>query len=180
MRYNWMDKDMVVKHINGIVKRCAEPLGIEVLSIVLYGSRAREPHNTQSEYEILILVGNETGLHKYIKLSNHIKLELIKSKLFQVKISVYTPDIFEELMYNDEVFGAFLYMICRENTIFHDKVGTFTSIKERISNNARKSEEKFLIQCIEFAKMLESEKWERKWEKTLAQYRYLNNRRNYF
>jgi hypothetical protein len=51
------------------------------------------------------------------------------------------------------------------------------SIKERLVVNTVKKEETFLIQCVEFAKMLGSEKWERKWEKTLMQFQYFKKRR---
>jgi len=34
-----------------------------------------------------------------------------------------------------------------------------------------------LEQCIEFSKMLGSEKWERKFDKTLMQIKYRNSRR---
>jgi uncharacterized protein len=180
MRYNWLEKDRVARHINEIVKKCAEPLGMEILSVILYGSRARGERSSQNDYEILLLASDETKMDQHIRFTNTIKLTLIKEKFLQVKISVYTPAIFEEIMYNDEVLGTFLYMICRENIILYDKLGTFQAIRERIVSNPIKKEETFLIQCVAFAKMLESEKWERKWEKTLVQFRYQQNRNNYY
>lgn len=180
MSRSWAPNDRVVVQVNSVIERCAENLGIEILSIVLFGSRARGDYNSQSDYEIMVLVRDGTEVEKYIRFTNVIRLELIKEKLFQAKIQVYTPEVFENILYDDELVGTFLYMICRDNVIFYDKMGTFTAIKERLARSETKSEEKFLSQCVEFAKMLGSEKWERKWEKTLLQLKYIKKRRGYY
>ncbi len=177
MRIDWFENDRVIKNIDIILEKCAKPFNVEIMSVVLYGSKARGDRNSQNDYEFLILVNNDTELKNFVKFTETIRLELLKEKIFQVKILVHTPEIFEDLLYNDKVVGTFLYIICKENIIIYDKYATFMSIKERLSVNNVKKEEDFLMQCVEFAKMLGSEKWERKWEKTLIQFQYMKRRR---
>lgn len=177
MRIDWLENDRILKNIDFVLENCAKPFNIEIMSIVLYGSKARGDRNSQNDYEFIVLVDNNTELNNFIKFTNTIRLTLIKEKLFMVKILVHTPDTFEDLLYNDKIVGTFLYMICKENIILFDRFGTFMSIKERLAVNNTKKEEEFLTQCVEFAKLLGSEKWEKKWEKTLLQFQYLKRRR---
>ncbi|MDP4182597.1 MAG: nucleotidyltransferase domain-containing protein [Bacillota bacterium] len=177
MRIDWLENDRFINKVDSILEKYSLSLGIEILSIVLYGSRARGDRNSQNDYELIVLVNNNTDLNSFIKFTNILRIELLKEKLFLVKLLVYTPDVFEELLYNDKVTGTFLYMICKENIILYDKFGTFITIKERLAANDVKKEEEFLNQCVDFARMLGSEKWERKWEKTLMQYKYMKRRR---
>jgi predicted nucleotidyltransferase len=176
MRKNWLETDRVVPKICKIFEKCAEIYNIEIRSVVLYGSKARGEIRSSNDYEVVLLVNDEIGTGNYIKLLNTIRIEFLKDKLVNVNLLIYTPDVFEEILYKDENVGTFLYMICKENTIVYDKKGTFTSIKERITSNNIKNEEVFINQCINFAKKLGSAKWEQKWEKVLMQYRYLKRR----
>jgi uncharacterized protein len=175
----WLEFDRVTKRINDILEGYAEQLGIEIISAVLYGSRARGDRNSQNDYEIMILVNNNAELSNYIKFNDAIRFALLKEKLIHVKILTYTPEVFEDILYNDNVAGTILFIMCRENIVLYDKLGTFTFIKEKLTGNVIKSEEKFLEQCVDFAKMLGSEKWERKWEKNLMQFQYLKKRKSY-
>jgi predicted nucleotidyltransferase len=147
------------------------------MSIVLFGSRAKGDFTSQSDYEFMIMVSNETPLERHILFQETMKLELLREKYLNVKLIVYTPEIFEEILYNDNMVGTYLYMICRENIVLYDRQGTFMYIRDRLTRSRDKSEEIFLQQCIEFAKVFGSEKWERKWDKTLMQFKYHNNRR---
>jgi uncharacterized protein len=57
-------------------------------------------------------------------------LELLREKLINTNILLYTPDIFEEILYYDKITGTILYMICKENIIIYDKNNEFKFIKE--------------------------------------------------
>jgi len=177
MRTNWLENDRVIGKIDSLVEKCSDQLNVEVVAIVLYGSKARGDRNSQNDYEFLIFVDNTTDTNKFIKFIETVRMELLKEKMLFVRVTGYTPEVFEDLLYNDRVLGTFLYMICKENIIIYDKYATFMSIKQRLIVSETKNEEEFLSQCVEFAKMLGSEKWERKWEKTLLQYRYMKKRR---
>jgi predicted nucleotidyltransferase len=177
MRIDWLENDRFINRVDAILESCVKSLSIEIMSVVLYGSRARGDRNSQNDYEFIVLVNNNTSLNTFIKLTDILRIELLREKLFLVKILLYTPEIFEEILYSDKVTGTFLYMICKENIIIYDKYGTFISIKERLAVNDIKKEEEFLNQCVDFARMLGSQKWERKWEKTLMQYKYMKKRR---
>ncbi|MCX7921789.1 MAG: nucleotidyltransferase domain-containing protein [Clostridia bacterium] len=172
----WLDYDRVISYMRTIIYKNAERLNIEVISAILYGSRAREDKNIQHDYELMILINNDIPLKSYIEFVNVLRIEVIKEKLIHVKVQVYTPQSFEDILYNDSIVGTFLYMICRENIILYDKYATFTAITERLANYTLKSEEVFLSQCVDFAKMLGSEKWRLKWDKILSQVRYNKKR----
>lgn len=174
---NWNTYDNNTILINKIINRCAEKTTVSLLSAILYGLRAKIIKNAQVEYEVLLFVEDNSVLESYIKFNSMIKIELIREKLNNVKIMVYTPSVFNDILFNDDVVGTFLYIICKENFILYDKFGTFMAIKESISSNSKKGEEEFLKQCVEFAKILGSQKWEQKWEKTLIQYQYKKKRK---
>ncbi|MEN8908120.1 MAG: nucleotidyltransferase domain-containing protein [Clostridiales bacterium] len=179
MRKNWLETDRVVPKICKILEECAKQYEIDIKSIILYGSKARGEIRSSNDYEIVLLVDDEIDTGNYIKLVNTIRIEFLKEKLINVNLLIYTPEVFEEILYKDENVGTFLYMICKENTIIYDKKGTFTAIRKRMSSNNIKNEEIFINQCIIFAKKLGSAKWEQKWEKVLMQHRYLKRRNNY-
>lgn len=180
MRIVSLANDRVLNRVTEIFERCAEQVGVVIVSVVLYGSRARGDYSSQSDYEFLILIEESTELEKFILLNDTLKYELLKQKCMNVKTLLYTPEIFEEILYKDTLVGTFLYMICRDNIPLFDRKGTFMYIRERLanSNNNRKSEEVFLEQCIDFSKQMGSEKWERKWDRTLLQFRYQKKRKS--
>ncbi|GAE87439.1 nucleotidyltransferase [Acetivibrio straminisolvens] len=179
MRSLSLANDRGLKRILDIMEQCSERVDVKLMSIVLYGARAKGDNTSQSVYEFLILSNNDTSLDKFILFNETVKLELLKEKYLNVNVLNYTPEIFEEILYKDEMVGTFLYMICRENIILYDRYGTFMSIRERMINSKIKSEEVFLRQCIEFSKKIGSEKWVRKFDKTLMHYMYRNNRRRF-
>ena len=179
METEWISNDRVIKKINAVIENCVEKLQAQIVSIVLYGSKARGDRNSQNDYEIMVLVENEIQLKDFIMLTNTIRLELLREKLVNAKVLVYTPDTFEDILYNEKITGTFLYMICKENIIIYDNHNEFKFIIERISRNSIKNEEEFLADCIEFTKSFGSEKWAQKWEKTLMQYKYLQKRRTH-
>lgn len=177
MKHEMIVNDRTILAFKEIVDRNVQNYNIDITSIVLYGSRASGDRNSNSVYELLVLLKNDVMLAEYIKFNESLKLELIKEKLSGVKFISYTPDAFEELMYNDPSIGAILYIICKENIVLYDKLGTFAAIKEKVARSEVKDEEEFLNQCISFAKMLRSEKWQRKYEKALLQYKYIKRRK---
>lgn len=174
--------DRVLNRVTDILEKCAEQVGVEIVSVVLYGSRAKDNFSSQSDYEFLVFMEEGTELIDFVRLNETIKYALLKERWLNVKTLLYTPEIFEELLYSDEVVGTFFYMVCRDNIVLYDRRGTFRAIKERLIsvNNNRKSEEVFLEQCIDFSKQMGSEKWERKWDRTLMQFKYRKGRRSLY
>lgn len=182
LRIRSISNDRVLNRVTEIFERCAQQVGVNLVSVVLYGSRARGDYTSQSDYEFLIFIEEKTELIKFILMNDTLKYELLKERCLNVKTLLYTPDVFEEVLYNDKLVGTFLYMICRDNIPLFDRKGTFRTIKERLtsSNNTRKSEEEFLEQCVEFARQMGSEKWERKWDRILMQFRYQKRRKSVY
>lgn len=169
-------KDKVLPRVNNLLKKCAKNANVELTSIVLFGSKATGNKNSQNEYEVLVLLKNDTTLEDYVKYTNIIRLELLKEKLSRVKTLVFTPQTFQNLLFKEEMIGTYLYIICKNNIIMYDKDNAFVSILRRILNSSLKQEEKFIKQCIKFAKDLGSEKWGQKWEKALMNLKYEKNR----
>ncbi len=177
MEYNQLSNDRVIIRVNNMISMISEKLHVEVKSVVLFGSRVRGIRNSQNEYEILIFLQSDIDLKRFITFTELITLELLREKIHNVKIKTYTPDIFENILYTDKILGTYLYMMCRECVILYDKYFIFREIQEKLFKNNVKDEEVFLNQCVDFARMFESEKWAEKWEKTLMQFRYLRKRR---
>ena len=118
----------IINRVKALLEELSKSMSIEVMSIVLYGSRARGDNTSHSDYELLILLADDTPLEKFISLSENLKLALLKEKYINVKPLLYR-EIFEEILYNDEIVGTFLYMICRENVILYDRYGNFMAIR---------------------------------------------------
>lgn len=177
MESKWVNRDKVLDKVMDLAGTAAQNLEVELLSMILYGSRARGDRNPQNDYEILILTDDGIELNTYILFNDTLKLELFKEKLFNVKIQSYTSEGFNKILYNNEITGTFLYMITKECIVIYDKCKTFGEIKEQISFNSFKEEETFIRQCIEFTRMFGSEKWAQKWEKILMQHNYSRKRR---
>lgn len=174
----FMGGDRTLPKVDSIIERSAAECSVEIISIVLFGSRAAGDRNSLNDYEVLVLISNDTDLESYIRFNNSVRLGLLKDRVNNVKILVFTPASFESILYKDKLVGTYLYIICRDNLVLIDKNNTFMSIHSRLSKNTIKPEEKFLEQCIEFAKDLGSEKWGRKWEKVLLQHKYQKKRKS--
>lgn len=177
MRQENLHRDKILKSSIEVVEGCAEAQNYEVVSIILYGSKARGDKNSQSEYELLVLLDDSITLKDYIKYCDTLKLKLIKKKLCSVKILVYTPSIFKDIFYTDNFVGTFLYAIYKDSIVLYDKLDIFVKLREQLTKNALKNEVHFLEQCIDFAKEMGSVKWEQKWERLLMQHKYLKTRR---
>lgn len=180
MSSEWLNRDRVIPCVKKILEEATKSADVEIGSLIIYGSRGAGDRNSSNQYDFLILIDSSTPLNKFVRFNSTLKLLILKEKLTTVKMLVYTPEIFEDLLYNDILIGTFLYMITRENIVIYDRDNRFRAICERLKNNTIKGEDKFLKQCINFARDLGSQKWERKWEKTLMHYNYMKKRREHY
>jgi len=57
---------------------------VKIMSIVLYGARAKGDKTSQSVYEFLVLSNNDTPLDKFILFNETVKLELLSEKYLNV------------------------------------------------------------------------------------------------
>jgi predicted nucleotidyltransferase len=174
----FMSGDRTLPKIDVVIQRAVAECSVEIVSVVLFGSRAAGDRNSLNDYEVLVLISNGTDLENYLRFNNYVRLELLRDRVNNVKILVFTPETFENILYKDRLVGTYLYIICRDNFVLLDKNNTFMSIQSRLRKNIIKPEENFMEQCIEFAKDLGSEKWGRKWEKVLLQHRYQKKRKS--
>lgn len=178
MKNDFILNDRQLPKIQELLKKCAQEAPAEIISTVLYGSKAKGDRNSLNEYEIMVMLENTTPVMNFIRFQNYVRMEILKQNLQKVKILEYTPETFEKILFEDTMVGTFLYIICRDHVILYDKDNYFIKILNKLIAGSEKSEETFLAQCIDFARELGSEKWERKWEKTLMQYRMLKRRKD--
>jgi predicted nucleotidyltransferase len=108
LRIRSISDDRVINRVTDIFERCAQQVGVSIVSVVLYGSRARGDYTSQSDYEFLIFIEENTELMKFVSMNETLKYELLKERCMNVKTLLYTPDVFEELLYNDKLVGTFL------------------------------------------------------------------------
>ncbi|WP_265443447.1 hypothetical protein [Acetivibrio straminisolvens] len=66
MRSLSLANDRGLKRILDIMEQCSERVDVKLMSIVLYGARAKGDNTSQSVYEFLILSNNDTSLDKFI------------------------------------------------------------------------------------------------------------------
>lgn len=180
MSHSFILKDRLIPRIRELIHECAHIVGVEITSLILYGSKAMGDRSSQNEYELVLLVDNDTSITNFIRFQNTIRIELLKQNLNKVKILVYTVEAFEEILFNDVLVGTFLYMICRDHIIMLDNNNEFVKILNRLINSKDKKEDEFLKQCIDFSRQLGSEKWERKWEKALMHYNIQKRKKEEF
>jgi len=78
-----MDKN--IEKIREIVESCAEANKLSVKKIILFGSRARKDNDNESDFDILLVVGENIGTVDKIKLfkaiNNTLAAELIPSDI---------------------------------------------------------------------------------------------------
>jgi predicted nucleotidyltransferase len=122
---DWLSRDNVLNKAYNTIEKCAQIVNVDVVSIVLFGSRVKKGNFSQGEYELLVIVPNDIGLDKYIKFCETTKIHMLASKLYNVKVLTYTLDIFENILYGDNIIDAFLYMIMTENIILYDNSNVF-------------------------------------------------------
>ena len=57
-----VSNDRVLNRVTQIFEKCSQQVGVDIVSVVLYGSRAKGDYTSQSDYEFLILVEDNTDL----------------------------------------------------------------------------------------------------------------------
>lgn len=176
MNKNSPIKDKTLCKIYQLIEKCENMSEIEIISIVLFGPKAQKISSSQSKYKILILIDEDSKPLNSAKFYEYLKIYLLSEKLYNVTCSVYTPNIFENILYNDDIIGSFFYIILKENIVLYDKMNIFYKIRERMISEAVKPEENFIKQCIRFSELMDSEKWKDRWEKRLMQHKYLKNK----
>ncbi len=98
-----MDEELL-EMIAWIVREEATRLGVRVEKIILFGSRARGDHRVGSDWDILVVVGNETDWRRKRRLSLRIRRRLYSLLQAPLDILIYRES---EIAWRARVKGGF-------------------------------------------------------------------------
>lgn len=161
-----MSENTVLKKLKKVVLDLADKYKINVLSIVLYGSRARGDYSFTSDYDCFIFLDEETSLLQYTQFISELRMLIYETG--KIKIYSNTPENFLKIMENNPFLGSFCYIIAVDGTSIYDPLEIFKKIKEKVEGmpTARKIE--FIKKCIKMSRRLGSPKWVNYWQAELS------------
>ena len=88
---------MIIKRIKTIITNVVRELGFNLTDIMLFGSRARGNYNSESDYDILVILNENIEVKEKHKLTTRISNELHKKiKFTSFDIIVKSLKAFEE------------------------------------------------------------------------------------
>lgn len=157
--------DPVVRKVKRLVKSVATKYGVEVLSIVLYGSRVRGGHTLNSDYDFFILLNDGTTLLQFTQFNAELRLKL--SQLGDIKLYANTFNNFKYIMKNNAFLGPFCYIIISEGLSIYDPRGVFKGLKAQVESLDTASKMQFVKKCAAMSKKLGSFKWFEYWNEKL-------------
>lgn len=168
------EKEPTLKNAVQIVLNVAEKYGLKILSIILYGSKARGDYSFDSDYDFFILFDNDTSLLQYTQFVSELRLAL--SRLEKVNLYSNTVENFRHIMVNNPFLGSFCYIIAAEGIPLHDPQGIFKKLSDEVSKLPIREKIRYVKKCVTMSKILGSPRWISYWKeklKTLETNRYL-------
>jgi len=160
-----LEDDPVVKKAVSTVLKVAEKYGVEVLSVVIYGSRAKGDFSFTSDYDCFVLLDDGTTLLQYTQL--HSELRMVVYQIGSVKIYSNTLQNFKRILQNNPFLGAFCYIIASEGVPVYDPNGRFRSVQEEVRGLPPEEKAKHVKRCITMSESLQSPKWVDYWRREL-------------
>lgn len=157
--------DSVFAKVEENVKKTADKYGLKLLSIVLYGSRARGDGSNNSDYDFLVLIGDDTNLLDFTQFNAELRAKLHRNS--NVEIFSNTLENFKKILYNNPFLGAFCYIIASEGRPLYDPENIFKKIQEEIRALPVKKKIEYAEKCLEMSRKMNYPKWIRFWNKSL-------------
>jgi len=157
----------LLRKVKSTVFRSARNHKLNVLSIVLYGSRAKGNFRAKSDYDIFVLLGDRTDLRRFIQFSAEARI--MSSKIGLVKLFACTRKDFEAMLSGNPFLGAFCYIIATEGKPIYDKGSAFKSIQKTVAAYPAEKRRKLLKACLEMSRKLGSKHWSKHWLKKLGE-----------
>jgi len=159
------EKDHVLKKAEQVVLNIAEKYGLKILSIILYGSKARGDYSFDSDYDFFVLFDNNTSLLQYTQFVSELRLALCR--LGSVKLYSNTVQNFRHIMVNNPFLGSFCYIIATEGIPLYDPQGVFEEIREEVAGLTLREKISYVEKCVEMSEILGSPRWVSYWRKKL-------------
>ncbi len=158
-------KDLIFTKVNTIVKKTADKYGLRLLSIILYGSRSRGDGSTDSDYDFLVLLGDDTTLLDFTQFNAELRAKLHRNS--NIEIFSNTLDNFKKMLYDNPFLGAFCYIIASEGYPLYDSDNVFKKIQEEIRSLSSKEKKKYVEKCLEMSRQMKYSKWITYWDNKL-------------
>jgi len=159
---------------NSIVRRCLQAVSrtaakykIDVLSIVLYGSRGRGDQSLDSDYDIFVLLSDRTTTFQYVQFSAEVRLMV--RRLPKVKLFSCREIDFKGMLKGNPFLGAFCYVITVDGNPIFDPKGRFRELKERMERLSKVAKRKHMIGCLQMSKRMGSLRWINFWRKKILE-----------
>lgn len=158
-------KDYVLKKTEQAVLGLAEKYGLRILSIILYGSRARGDYSFDSDYDLFILFDNDTSLLHFTQFISELRIALYR--FGNIKIYSNAVENFRKIMVNNPFLGSFCYIIVTEGVPLYDPKGVFKELQKEVENLTAREKRSYLKKCLEMSKTLGSPRWISYWRKKM-------------
>jgi len=159
---------------NGVVRRCLQTVlktagryNIDVLSVVLYGSRARGDQSLDSDYDIFVMLSDRTTTFQYVQFSAEVRIMV--RKLPKVKIFSCRERDFKGMLGGNPFLGAFCYVITVDGNPIFDPKGRFRRLKQRMERLSKVEKRKHMVRCLQMSKRMGSVRWIGFWRKKISE-----------
>jgi predicted nucleotidyltransferase len=97
-----------------IIKEELEKRGIKVLKIILFGSRAREDYQEDSDWDLSVIIERDLSFPEKVKLLGEIYKKIARTKEVSIEIIITSQERFEELK---KYIGTLAYNIEKEGVV---------------------------------------------------------------
>lgn len=154
-----------LKWTRGVIMGVARKYGLRVLSIVLYGSRARREGLPDSDYDFFILLEDGTSLLQFTQFSSELRMKLYRAG--NVKVYSNTVENFKRIMAGNPFLGSFCYIIASEGIPLYDPRGVFKKLQDETENLTTSEKIAYVKKCLAMSKTLGSVKWAGYWKRRL-------------
>jgi len=158
--------DIVRRCLHGVFKTAGR-YKIDVLSVVLYGSRGRGDQSLDSDYDIFVMLSDRTTMFQYVQFSAEVRM--IVRKLPNVKLFSCREKDFKGMLKSNPFLGAFCYVIAVDGRSIFDSKGRFGELKQRMERLSKVEKRKFMIRCLQMSKRMGSFRWIRFWRKKILE-----------
>lgn len=163
-----MAEDPVVKRVVTTILKVAEKYRVRVLSVIIYGSRAKGDFSFTSDYDCFNLLSDRTTLLQYTQL--HSELRMVAYRIGNIKIYSNTLGNFMRILQDNPFLGAFCYIIASEGVPVYDPNGEFRRVQEEVRGLPPEEKARHVKRCIAMSESLQSPKWVDYWRRELKKF----------
>ncbi len=157
--------DRALKKVEQAILDVAKSYRLKILSIVLYGSRARGDYSFDSDYDLFVLFSDETSLLEYTQFVSELRLRLHRVK--KAKLYSNTLSNFIHIMNSNPFLGCFCFIIATEGVPIYDPEGIFERLHKDTVNLSFSNRIGYIKNCVTMSEVLGSPRWVHYWKNKL-------------